>query len=74
MIHDTMGEPLVQVPKHVRETVDKYREATGLMVGDLDVVISNQTWVVDPGSFPSYSDWKGAGQKVAQLMLEQVQS
>ena len=69
MLHECRGKPLKNVPGTVRAVIDTYRNATGLLVGDLDIVIGDEIWAVDPGAFPSFNGIDGAGLAVAQLFF-----
>jgi len=72
MVHECPGKPLTNVPETVQAVMDTYRNDTGLIVGDLDIVIGDEIWAVDPGAFPSFSGIKGAGLAVAKLFFGRV--
>ena len=72
MVHECRGKPLTNVPGKVRTVLINYRNATGLMVGDLDIVMGEEMWVVDPGAFPSFNGIEGAGSVVAELFFKKA--
>lgn len=69
MVHQTRGAPLDTIPEKVKDIVRTYRKETGLMIGDMDVVLGDEVWVVDPGTFPSFSGIEEAGTLAGEALL-----
>ena len=72
MVHETLGIHNGPVPGDIVRSVRRYRKASGLLFGDLDVVIGDETWIVDPGTFPPFNHVKDAGAKIGGLLLDAV--
>ena len=72
MVHETLGLHTEVVPDIIKEIVHRYREATGLLFGDMDIVVGDETWIVDPGTFPPFNHVKEAGARIGRLLLENI--
>ncbi len=69
---------LIPTPKDVKEIINKWKSTHDLLFGHLDIIredSSNKLIVVDPGSFPEFSNWKRETDPVSKtcnLILEKV--
>lgn len=66
---DATGGPIKDVPPEIRDIIDKYRTFVGTPMGDMDVVIGDGIWVVDPGLFPGFEYLEDAGQTLGGLLM-----
>jgi hypothetical protein len=64
----------------IREVIIKWKNCYDLLFGHLDIVIENITkkiYIVDPGSFPEFSNWKyneNPVPKICNLILERYKN
>ena len=61
---------LIQTPDDIREIILRWRKKYSLLFGHLDMVRENNTnklYVVDPGTFPVYSNWKCKSDPVSKI-------
>ncbi len=59
--------------KDISDAVKRWRDATGLQFGHLDLVRENSTGelvLVDPGAFPQFTHWPGAPERIADICME----
>jgi hypothetical protein len=71
----------VETSKDIRELIKKWRLflAENNLFGHLDIVrdeLSKELYVVDPGSFPEFTNWMGSGapvEKICNLILNQFE-
>lgn len=61
---------IIETPLDIKEIVWKWKEKTGLLFGHLDMVremSSNKLYIVDPGTFPEFSNWEGNHNPVSKI-------
>lgn len=71
----------IKTPKDIKDIIKKWKLVLGVnqLFGHLDIVRSesdNELFVVDPGSFPEFSNWKCGNstvKKICDLILNQVE-
>ncbi|TFF97106.1 MAG: ATP-grasp domain-containing protein, partial [Promethearchaeota archaeon] len=66
-----------ELSKEIKQIIMKWKNQYNLLFGHLDIVVEKKTHkhlVVDPGSFPEFSNWKCGGDPVSligNLILEE---
>ena len=63
LAHEHVDMKKIRTPDDIRELINKWRNyfAGDLIFGHLDIVreeSSNNLYIVDPGSFPEFTNWK----------------
>jgi len=61
---------IIETPRDIREIIFKWKEKYKLLFGHLDIVreiSSNRLYVVDPGTFPEFSNWKGNYDPISKI-------
>ncbi|MFW9973402.1 MAG: ATP-grasp domain-containing protein [Candidatus Odinarchaeota archaeon] len=63
LAHEHVNMKKIDTPNDVRDLIDKWKNHFGeeLLFGHLDIVreeSTNKLYVVDPGSFPEFTNWK----------------
>jgi len=70
LTHEHVKMKLVPTPNDIREIILKWKKTHNLLFGHLDIVRENETdkiFIVDPGSFPEFTNWKCEGDPVQQI-------
>lgn len=70
----------INTPEDIKNLIESWKDyfKGNLLFGHLDIVrekISDKLYVVDPGSFPEFTNWKGEGspsEKICNLILKHV--
>jgi len=68
-----LGGPISKVPSDIGKMVRRYRDHIGSPIGDMDVVVGDELWVVDPGLFPRFEYLEDAGMIVGSLLIREVE-
>ena len=74
LVHETKGVMETSVPPTVVEIVETFKNRTDLILGDLDIVIGDEIWIVDPGTFPNFQNVPHAAGKVGNILLGKIRS
>ena len=80
--HEHVDMKLIETPDDIRNIINKWRNFFNgeLMFGHLDIVreeSNNKLYVVDPGSFPEFSNWKcsiSPVESICKLILEKYEN
>jgi len=60
----------VSLLEDIKQVVFKWKNCYNILFGHLDIIRENETnnlYVVDPGSFPEFSNWKNSGDPVSKI-------
>lgn len=79
--HEHVDMNLIETPKDVRELIKNWRDYFNgeVLFGHLDIVreeLSNKLYIVDPGSFPEFTNWKCGSspvEKICNLIINQFE-
>jgi len=79
LAHEHVDMKKIETPDDIRDLIKKWREYFNgdILFGHLDIVreeSSNNLYVVDPGSFPEFTNWKcsiSPVESICNLILEQ---
>jgi len=74
--HEHADMSRIKTPEDIRKTIIKWKNTHNLLFGHLDIVRetgTNRLFIVDPGSFPEFSNWKGNNSviKICNLILNE---
>jgi len=80
--HEHVDMKLIQTPNDIKDIINKWTNYFNgeLMFGHLDIVreeSNNKLYVVDPGSFPEFSNWKcsiSPVESICKLILEKYEN
>ena len=70
---DALGGPISEVPSEIESMVRRYRDHIDSPIGDMDLVMGDELWVVDPGLFPRFEYLKDAGRIVGSLLIREAE-
>ncbi|MFX0025043.1 MAG: RimK family alpha-L-glutamate ligase [Candidatus Hermodarchaeota archaeon] len=71
---------VIETPSDIRDIIFKWKKTYNLLFGHLDIVretSSDKLYVVDPGSFPEFSNWKWGDELISgvcDLIIERYRS
>ena len=80
LVNEHAGMDHIQTPDDIKDIINKWKRylKDKILFGHLDIVReegSNDLYIVDPGSFPEFSNWKCRTDpviKITNLILEQI--
>ncbi|MFX1498745.1 MAG: RimK family alpha-L-glutamate ligase [Promethearchaeota archaeon] len=70
MVNEHAPVEVIETPNDIEEIIFKWKDKHNLLFGHLDMIresSSNKLYVVDPGTFPEFSNWHGNYDPVSKI-------
>jgi len=70
LVNEHNSVKVIETPSDIRDIIFKWKKAYNLLFGHLDIVretSSNKLYIVDPGSFPEFSNWKCEDEPISMI-------